>query len=45
MIGEIVVCVGINLCWDVDFVDIVIEVGDDEFWMLMVGCKLVVCDC
>ena len=38
--GEIVACVGENPCVDVDTADTAIEVGDDEFWMLMSGRKL-----
>ncbi len=36
----IVACVGDNPCVDVDSADTAIEVGDDEFWMLMAGRKL-----
>jgi two-component system sensor histidine kinase KdpD len=36
----IVACVGDNPCVDVDSADAAIEVGDDEFWMLMAGRKL-----
>jgi two-component system sensor histidine kinase KdpD len=36
----IVGCVGENPCVDVDTADTAIEVGDDEFWMLMAGKKL-----
>ncbi|MGZ6778872.1 MAG: ATP-binding protein, partial [Mycobacterium sp.] len=38
--GQIVACVGQNPCADVDTADTAIEVGDDEFWMLMSGRKL-----
>jgi two-component system sensor histidine kinase KdpD len=38
--GEIVACVGTDPCVDVDAADTAIEVGDDEFWMLMAGRKL-----
>jgi two-component system, OmpR family, sensor histidine kinase KdpD len=38
--GEIVACVGQDPCSDVDSADTAIEVGDDEFWMLMSGRKL-----
>ena len=38
--GEIVACVGKDPCTDVDSADTAIEVGDDEFWMLMAGRKL-----
>ena len=33
-------CVGDDPCVDVDTADTAIEVGDDEFWMLMAGKKL-----
>jgi two-component system sensor histidine kinase KdpD len=36
----IVGCVGEDPCVDVDTADTAIEVGDDEFWMLMAGKKL-----
>jgi two-component system, OmpR family, sensor histidine kinase KdpD len=36
----IVGCVGKDPCVDVDSADTAIEVGDDEFWMLMSGKKL-----
>ncbi|HEX9498292.1 MAG TPA: ATP-binding protein, partial [Mycobacterium sp.] len=36
----IVGCVGTDPCVDVDNADTAIEVGDDEFWMLMAGRKL-----
>ena len=35
--GHIVACVGQDPCADVDTADTAIEVGDDEFWMLMSG--------
>jgi two-component system sensor histidine kinase KdpD len=38
--GEIVACVGDNPCATVDSADTAVEVGDDEFWMLMAGRKL-----
>jgi two-component system, OmpR family, sensor histidine kinase KdpD len=38
--AEIVGCVGKDPCLDVDTADTAIEVGDDEFWMLMSGRKL-----
>jgi two-component system sensor histidine kinase KdpD len=38
--GEIVACVGADPCLDVDTADTAIEVGDDEFWLLMAGRKL-----
>jgi two-component system, OmpR family, sensor histidine kinase KdpD len=38
--GEIVGCVGSDPCLDVDTADTAIEVGDDEFWLLMAGRKL-----
>jgi two-component system sensor histidine kinase KdpD len=38
--SEIVGCVGRDPCVDVDTADTAIEVGDDEFWMLMAGRKL-----
>ena len=37
---EIVACVGTDPCLDVESADTAIEVGDDEFWMLMSGRKL-----
>jgi two-component system sensor histidine kinase KdpD len=37
---EIIACVGQNPCVDVESADTAIEVGDDEFWMLMSGRKL-----
>ena len=36
----IVGCVGKDPCVDVDTADTAIEVGDDEFWLLMAGGKL-----
>ena len=36
----IVGCVGNDPCVDVDTADTAIEVGDDEFWLLMAGRKL-----
>ncbi|MDT5245937.1 MAG: two-component system, OmpR family, sensor histidine kinase KdpD, partial [Mycobacterium sp.] len=36
----IVGCVGIDPCVDVDTADTAVEVGDDEFWLLMAGRKL-----
>jgi two-component system sensor histidine kinase KdpD len=38
--GYIVACVGKDPCVAVDSADTAIEVGDDEFWMLMAGRKL-----
>jgi two-component system sensor histidine kinase KdpD len=38
--GEIVACVGQDPCVDVGSADTAIDVGDDEFWMLMAGRKL-----
>jgi two-component system, OmpR family, sensor histidine kinase KdpD len=38
--GQIVACVGQDPCTDVDTADTAIEVGDDEFWMLLAGRKL-----
>ena len=35
--SSIVACVGDDPCVDVDSADTAIEVGDDEFWMLMTG--------
>ena len=35
--ARIVGCVGKDPCVDVDSADTAIEVGDDEFWMLMAG--------
>ncbi|MDT7756745.1 MAG: two-component system, OmpR family, sensor histidine kinase KdpD [Mycobacterium sp.] len=36
----IVACVGTDPCTDVDSADTAVEVGDDEFWLLMAGKKL-----
>jgi two-component system sensor histidine kinase KdpD len=36
----VIACVGTDPCMDVDTADTAIEVGDDEFWMLMTGKKL-----
>jgi two-component system sensor histidine kinase KdpD len=36
----VVACVGENPCVDVESADTAIEVGDDEFWLLMSGRKL-----
>lgn len=36
----IVACVGTDPCVDVDTADTAVEVGDDEFWLLMAGKKL-----
>jgi two-component system, OmpR family, sensor histidine kinase KdpD len=38
--GYIVACVGNDPCVTVDSADTAIEVGDDEFWMLLAGKKL-----
>ncbi|MGZ8748437.1 MAG: ATP-binding protein [Mycobacterium sp.] len=38
--GEVVACVGHDPCLDVDSADTAIDVGDDQFWMLMAGRKL-----
>ncbi len=38
--SELVACVGNDPCLTVDTADAAIEVGDDEFWMLMAGKKL-----
>lgn len=38
--ADIVACVGTRPCADVDTADTAIEVGDDEFWLLMSGRKL-----
>jgi len=38
--GYVVACVGRDPCVTVDSADTAIEVGDDEFWMLMAGKKL-----
>ncbi|TPG35831.1 sensor histidine kinase KdpD [Mycobacterium hodleri] len=35
--SSIVACVGDDPCVDVDSADTAVEVGDDEFWMLMTG--------
>ena len=35
--GEVVACVGKDPCANVDSADTAIEVGDDEYWMLMAG--------
>ncbi|MEW5809567.1 MAG: sensor histidine kinase KdpD [Actinomycetota bacterium] len=37
---EIVGCVGTDPCADVDTADTAVEVGDDEFWLLLAGRKL-----
>lgn len=37
---RIIACVGADPCVDVDSADTAIEVGDDEFWMLMSGRQL-----
>ena len=37
---EIVGCVGTDPCADVDSADTAVEVGDDEFWLLLAGRKL-----
>lgn len=37
---EVVACVGRDPCVTVDSADTAIEVGDDEFWMLLAGRKL-----
>jgi two-component system, OmpR family, sensor histidine kinase KdpD len=36
----IVACVGKDACVDVETADTAVEVGDDEFWLLMAGKKL-----
>jgi two-component system sensor histidine kinase KdpD len=36
----VIACVGTDPCVDVDTADTAVEVGDDEFWMLMTGKKL-----
>jgi two-component system sensor histidine kinase KdpD len=41
---DIVVCVGSDPCDDVESADTAIEVGDDEFWMLMSGKQLAASD-
>jgi two-component system sensor histidine kinase KdpD len=38
--GDVVACVGNDPCVTVDSADTAIEVGDEEFWMLMAGKKL-----
>lgn len=38
--SEVVACVGRDPCVTVDSADTAIEVGDDEFWMLLAGRKL-----
>ncbi|MCW2649938.1 MAG: two-component system, OmpR family, sensor histidine kinase KdpD [Mycobacterium sp.] len=38
--SELVACVGDDPCLTVDTADAAIEVGDDQFWMLMAGKKL-----
>ncbi|WP_407663534.1 DUF4118 domain-containing protein [Mycolicibacterium celeriflavum] len=38
--GDLVACVGTDPCVTVESADTAIEVGDDEFWMLMAGRKL-----
>ena len=38
--SELVACVGNDPCLTVDTADAAIEVGDDEFWMLLAGKKL-----
>lgn len=38
--AKLVACVGKDPCATVDSADTAIEVGDDEFWMLMAGKKL-----
>ncbi len=38
--GQIVACVGQDPCNDIDTADTAVEVGDDEFWMLMSGRQL-----
>lgn len=38
--NDIVACVGRDPCVTVDSADTAIEVGDDEFWMLLAGRKL-----
>lgn len=37
---RIIACVGADPCVDVESADTAIEVGDDEFWMLMSGRQL-----
>lgn len=38
--SDVVACVGNDPCLTVDSADTAIEVGDDEFWMLLAGRKL-----
>jgi two-component system sensor histidine kinase KdpD len=38
--AEVVACVGTDPCSDIDSADTSVEVGDDEFWMLLTGRKL-----
>ncbi|MBS1690989.1 MAG: sensor histidine kinase KdpD [Actinobacteria bacterium] len=38
--ARVVGCVGTDPCLDIDSADTAIEVGDDEFWMLLAGKKL-----
>lgn len=38
--SEVIACVGRDPCASVDSADTAIEVGDDEFWMLLAGRKL-----
>jgi two-component system, OmpR family, sensor histidine kinase KdpD len=38
--SEVVACAGTEPCADVDSADTAIEVGDDEFWLLLAGRKL-----
>ncbi len=38
--GRVVACVGDDPCVNVDSADTAIEVGDEEFWMLLAGRKL-----
>lgn len=38
--SEVVACVGRDPCVTIDSADTAIEVGDDEFWMLLAGRKL-----
>lgn len=38
--SDVVACVGRDPCVSVDSADTAIEVGDDEFWMLLAGRKL-----
>lgn len=38
--AQIMACVGDNPCVQVDTADTAVEVGDDEFWLLMAGRKL-----